>query len=29
MVEQEFEAMQTTGPRRDVIDIETGQVVNR
>ena len=29
MVEQGFEAMQTMGPRRDVIDIETGQVVNR
>ena len=29
MVEQGFEAMQTMGPRRDVIDIETGQVLNR
>src|SRR6266571_3857675 len=27
MVEHGFEAMQTMGPRRDVIDIETGQVI--
>src|SRR5216683_1895520 len=27
MVEDGFEAMQTMGPRRDVIDIETGQVI--
>ena len=29
MVEHGFETMRTMGPRRDVIDIETGQVVNR
>jgi catechol-2,3-dioxygenase len=29
MVEHGFEAMQTLGPRRDPIDIETGEVVRR
>ena len=29
MVERGFEAMQTLGPRRDVMDIETGEVVSR
>ena len=29
MVEHGFEAMRTMGPRRDVIDIETGEVVKR
>jgi catechol 2,3-dioxygenase len=29
MVEHGFEAMQTMGPRRDLMDIETGEVVNR
>jgi hypothetical protein len=29
MVEHGFETMRTMGPRRDVIDIETGQVVKR
>ena len=29
MVEHGFEAMQTLGPRRDLIDIETGAVVER
>jgi catechol-2,3-dioxygenase len=29
MVEHGFEAMQTLGPRRDLLDIETGEVVKR
>jgi len=29
MVERGFEAMQTLGPRRDLMDIETGEVVSR
>lgn len=29
MVEHGFEAMRTLGPRRDVIDMETGEVVKR
>jgi catechol-2,3-dioxygenase len=29
MVEHGFEAMRTMGPRRDVIDMETGRIVNR
>jgi catechol-2,3-dioxygenase len=29
MVEHGFEAMQTLGPRRDLMDIETGEVVSR
>jgi catechol 2,3-dioxygenase len=29
MVEQGFDAMRTMGPRRDVLDIETGEVVRR
>ncbi len=29
MVEHGFEAMQTMGPRRDLMDIETGEVVSR
>jgi catechol-2,3-dioxygenase len=29
MVERGFEAMQTLGPRRDLIDMETGEVVSR
>jgi catechol 2,3-dioxygenase len=29
MVERGFEAMQTLGPRRDLLDIETGEVVPR
>ena len=29
MVEHGFEAMQTLGPRRDVMDIETGEVMRR
>ena len=29
MFEHGFEAMRTMGPRRDVIDIETGEVVKR
>ena len=29
MVEDGFEAMRTLGPRRDVLDIETGEVISR
>jgi hypothetical protein len=29
MVEDGFAAMQTMGPRRDVLDITTGEVVTR
>jgi catechol 2,3-dioxygenase len=29
MVERGFEAMQTLGPRRDLLDIETGEIVPR
>jgi catechol-2,3-dioxygenase len=29
MVEDGFDAMRTMGPRRDVLDIETGEVVRR
>ncbi len=29
MVEHGFEAMQTMGPARDLLDIETGEVVKR
>ena len=29
MVEDGFEAMRTLAPRRDVLDIETGEVISR